>query len=250
MPELALHILDLVQNSVSAKATLIVVTIFRSTEADELIIVIQDNGCGMTPEQTSQIFTPFTTFKEQGTGLGLAISNRLVNLMGSSIHLESELGKGSKFSFTLRLKWAHMEQDEEVSFEETINLKGKRILIAEDNELNQEIIQTILEDYGILVELAFDGQIAVDKMKASPPGYYDMILMDIMMPNMDGLEATRQIRKLSHPDSQTIPIIAMTANAFAEEQRQSVASGMNAHLSKPLDIEKLQKTLKQYLTNG
>ena len=143
-----------------------------------------------------------------------------------------------------------MAQDEEVSSEEKINLKGKRILIAEDNELNQEIIQTILEDYGILVELAFDGQIAVDKMKASPPGYYDMILMDIMMPNMDGLEATRQIRKLSHPDSQTIPIIAMTANAFAEEQRQSVASGMNAHLSKPLDIEKLQKTLKQYLTNG
>ena len=225
-------------------------------ETSEIYFAVTDDGVGINEEDQQVVFHSFEQAKNQdgvyrqGTGLGLAISNRLVNLMGSSIHLESELGKGSKFSFTLRLKWAHMAQDEEVSSEETINLKGKRILIAEDNELNQEIIQTILEDYGILVELAFDGQIAVDKMKASPPGYYDMILMDIMMPNMDGLEATRQIRKLSHPDSQTIPIIAMTANAFAEEQRQSVASGMNAHLSKPLDIEKLQKTLKQYLTNG
>lgn len=225
-------------------------------ETSEIYFAVTDDGVGINEEDQQVVFHSFEQAKNQdgvyrqGTGLGLAISNRLVNLMGSSIHLESELGKGSKFSFTLRLKWAHMAQDEEVSSEEKINLKGKRILIAEDNELNQEIIQTILEDYGILVELAFDGQIAVDKMKASPPGYYDMILMDIMMPNMDGLEATRQIRKLSHPDSQTIPIIAMTANAFAEEQRQSVASGMNAHLSKPLDIEKLQKTLKQYLTNG
>lgn len=225
-------------------------------ETSEIYFAVTDDGVGINEEDQQVVFHSFEQAKNQdgvyrqGTGLGLAISNRLVNLMGSSIHLESELGKGSKFSFILRLKWAHMAQDEEVSSEETINLKGKRILIAEDNELNQEIIQTILEDYGILVELAFDGQIAVDKMKASPPGYYDMILMDIMMPNMDGLEATRQIRKLSHPDSQTIPIIAMTANAFAEEQRQSVASGMNAHLSKPLDIEKLQKTLKQYLTNG
>lgn len=222
-------------------------------ETSEIYFAVTDDGVGISEEDQQLVFQSFEQARHQdgvyrqGTGLGLAISNRLIHMMDSSIQLESELGKGSKFSFTLRLKWAEAEKTESTQEADVIDLKGKRILIAEDNELNQEIIQTILEDYGILVEMADDGQIALDMMKASEPGYYDMILMDIMMPNMNGLEATRQIRKLSRPDSKTIPIVAMTANAFAEEQRQSVASGMNAHLSKPLSMEKLQETLKEFL---
>lgn len=219
----------------------------------EIYFAVTDDGIGISPEDQQLVFQNFEQARHQdgvyrqGTGLGLAISNRLIHMMDSNIQLESELGKGSTFSFTLRLKWAEADESKNAPVTDILDLKGKRILIAEDNELNQEIIQTILEDYGILVELAADGQIALDMMKASKPGYYDMILMDIMMPNMDGLEATRQIRKLSRPDCKTIPIVAMTANAFAEEQRQSVASGMNAHLSKPLSMEKLQETLKEFL---
>ena len=222
-------------------------------DTSEIYFAVTDDGIGISSEDQQLVFQSFEQAKHQdgvyrqGTGLGLAISNRLIHMMGSSIQLESELGKGSTFSFTLCLRLAEAEQNEDDPARVTIDLKGKRILVAEDNELNREIIQTILEDYGILVEIAEDGQIALDMMKASAPGYYDMILMDIMMPNMNGLEATRQIRKLSRPDSRTIPIVAMTANAFAEEQRQSMASGMNAHLSKPLSMEKLQETLKEFL---
>ncbi len=222
-------------------------------ETSEIYFAVTDDGIGISEEDQQMVFQSFEQARHQdgvyrqGTGLGLAISNRLIRMMGSSIELESEPGKGSTFSFTLRLKWEEAEKEEGTSVLETVDLKGKRILIAEDNELNREIIQTILEDYGICVELAEDGQIALDMMAASEPGYYDMILMDIMMPNMDGLEATRRIRRLSRPDSKTIPIVAMTANAFAQEQRESAASGMNAHLSKPLSIEKLQETLKEFL---
>ena len=225
----------------------------ENTNTSEIYFAVTDDGVGISQEDQQRVFQSFeqATHQDgvyrQGTGLGLAISNRLVHLMGSSIQLESEPGKGSTFSFTLNLKWAEAEEKTEISETDVVDLSGKRILVVEDNELNTEIIQTILEDYGILVETAADGKIALDMMKASAPGYYDMIFMDIMMPNMNGLEATRQIRKLQRPDSSTIPIVAMTANAFAEEQKQSVASGMNAHLSKPLNIEKLQETLKEYL---
>lgn len=219
----------------------------------EIYFAVTDDGVGISSEDQQLVFQSFEQARHQdgvyrqGTGLGLAISNRLVHMMGSSIQLESEPGKGSTFSFTLKLKWAEADEFTDTSNAEEVDLKGKRILVAEDNDLNKEIIQTILEDYGILVETAADGQIALDMMKASAPGYYDMILMDIMMPNMNGLESTRQIRKLDHPDSRTIPIVAMTANAFAEEQKQSIASGMNEHLSKPLNMDKLQEILKKYL---
>lgn len=222
-------------------------------ETSKVHFAVTDDGIGISPEDQQLVFQSFEQVSHQdgvyrqGTGLGLAISNRLVHMMGGSIRLESEPGKGSTFSFTLHLKWAEEEKQEVASEKAVLDLKGKRIMIAEDNELNQEIIQTILEDYGIVVEIAADGQIAVDMMKASAPGYYDMIFMDIMMPNLNGLDATRQIRRLSHPDSKTIPIVAMTANAFAEEKKQSAASGMNAHLSKPLSIEKLQETLIKFL---
>ena len=181
------------------------------------------------------------------SGVKTTMENNVVELMGSNIELKSELGRGSEFSFVLKLKLTEPDRSEDDHNITPANLKGKRILIVEDNELNREIIQTILEDYGILTETAVDGQMAVEMMKDSVPGYYNMIFMDIMMPRMNGLEATRQIRRLPRPDCKTIPIVAMTANAFAEEQKQSIASGMNAHLSKPLSMEKLEETLNEYL---
>ena len=220
----------------------------------EIYFAVSDDGIGISPEDQQMVFQNFEQVRQQdgvyrqGTGLGLAISNRLIHMMGSRIILKSELGKGSVFSFVLRLKLCEADTAENLQITENVKLEGKRILIAEDNELNREIIQTILEDYGILTETAVDGQEAVEMMEASEPGYYDMIFMDIMMPRMNGLEATRQIRRLSRPDCRTIPIVAMTANAFAEEQKQSIASGMNAHLSKPLSMEKLQETLNKYLS--
>ncbi|MDO4501468.1 MAG: response regulator, partial [Erysipelotrichaceae bacterium] len=214
---------------------------------------VKDDGVGISKKDQHLVFKSFEQAKDQegvyrqGTGLGLAISDRLVHMMGSRIELESELGQGSTFSFDLIIKVAEESVEEENIVVNTDEFKGKRILIAEDNMLNQEIIKTILEDYGIEVDIADNGEIAVEKMAKSSEGYYDMIFMDVMMPKKNGLEATREIRKLDHPNAKTIPIVAMTANAFMEEQKQSVASGMNAHLTKPLDIEKLQITLKEYL---
>ena len=131
----------------------------------------------------------------------------------------------------------------EMCIRDRLNVEGKRILIAEDNELNMEIITTILKDYKVIVESVYNGQEALDKIKASAPGYYDLIFMDIMMPVMDGLEATKEIRRLSRRDCQEIPIIAMSANAFDEDVKKSFASGMNGHLSKPIDLAKLEEVL-------
>ena len=219
----------------------------------EVYFAVADDGIGISPENQERIFQSFEqvknadTMKREGTGLGLAISNRLVHLMGSSIQLRSVPGQGSIFSFTLKLKRADEQKKEITEITEQSSLKGRRILAAEDNELNREIICTILEEQGVSVDAVPDGQAAVFKMEQSAPGTYDMILMDIMMPVMNGLEAAREIRKLDREDCQTIPIVAMSANAFAEDVKKSLASGMNAHLSKPLDVKKLEETLHRYL---
>jgi len=219
----------------------------------EVYFAVADDGIGIDPENQERIFQSFEqvknadTVKREGTGLGLAISNRLIHLMGSSIQLKSIPGQGSIFSFTLKLKRADEQKAEAELTTEQSSLKGKRILAAEDNELNREIICTILEEQGILVDAVPDGLAAVSQMADSQPGYYDMILMDIMMPVMNGLEAAREIRKLDREDCQTIPIVAMSANAFAEDVKKSLESGMNAHLSKPLDVKKLEETLHRYL---
>lgn len=222
-------------------------------EYSEIYFAVADDGIGISPENQERIFQSFEqvknadTMKREGTGLGLAISNRLVHLMGSSIQLRSVPGQGSIFSFTLKLKRADEQKKEVTEITEQSSLKGRRILAAEDNELNREIICTILEEQGVSVDAVPDGQAAVFKMEQSAPGTYDMILMDIMMPVMNGLEAAREIRKLDREDCQTIPIVAMSANAFAEDVKKSLASGMNAHLSKPLDVKKLEETLHRYL---
>ena len=221
-----------------------------SEECSEIYFAVQDDGIGIKKENQELIFRSFEQAddsekaRRQGTGLGLAISSRLVHMMDSEIQLESEPGKGSIFGFVLRLQPVEMASETVQPEKCAVELKGKRILVVEDNELNMEIICTILEDYGITVEETYNGQEAVSRMANSQPGYYDLILMDIMMPVMDGLEATREIRRLSRKDCQRIPIIAMSANAFDEDVKRSLASGMNGHLSKPINVEKLIETLE------
>lgn len=229
----------------------------RETEEEKgfsnLYFQVRDDGIGISPENQQLIFRQFEqadnsdNARKQGTGLGLAISRRIVRMMDSDIKLESEPGKGSTFSFNVKLQPVSCEKTTVTSQPEGISFPGKRILVVEDNELNMEIICTILENYGIETEQAVNGEEAVQRMEESVPGYYDMIFMDIMMPEMDGLEATRTIRNLDREDCKKIPIYAMSANAFDEDVKRSLASGMNGHLSKPVNLQVLEKTLRKEL---
>ena len=229
----------------------------RETEEEKgfsnLYFQVRDDGIGIAPEKQQLIFRQFEqadnsdNARKQGTGLGLAISRRIVRMMDSDIKLESEPGKGSSFSFCVKLQPVSGEKTTVTSQPEEISFPGKRILVVEDNELNMEIICTILENYGIETEQAVNGKEAVRRMEESVPGYYDMIFMDIMMPEMDGLEATRTIRNLDREDCKKIPIYAMSANAFDEDVKRSLASGMNGHLSKPVNLQVLEKTLQKVL---
>lgn len=229
----------------------------RETEEEKgfsnLYFQVRDDGIGISPENQQLIFRQFEqadnsdNARKQGTGLGLAISRRIVRMMDSDIKLESEPGKGSSFSFSVKLQPVSGEKTTVTSQPEEISFPGKRILVVEDNELNMEIICTILENYGIETEQAVNGKEAVRRMEESVPGYYDMIFMDIMMPEMDGLEATRTIRNLDRKDCKKIPIYAMSANAFDEDVKRSLASGMNGHLSKPVNLQVLEKTLQKVL---
>ena len=229
----------------------------RETEEEKgfsnLYFQVRDDGIGIAPEKQQLIFRQFEqadnseNARKQGTGLGLAISRRIVRMMDSDIKLESEPGKGSSFSFSVKFQPVSGEKTTVTSQPEEISFPGKRILVVEDNELNMEIICTILENYGIETEQAVNGKEAVRRMEESVPGYYDMIFMDIMMPEMDGLEATRTIRNLDREDCKKIPIYAMSANAFDEDVKRSLASGMNGHLSKPVNLQVLEKTLQKVL---
>ena len=220
----------------------------QTTDTEAMVhFAVQDNGVGIPQEDQKRVFRAFeqTTdkdpSKQQGTGLGLSISGRLVQMMGSRICLESEPGLGSTFSFSIHMKLGEgIEtgvQEEEISFE------GCRILIVEDNELNAEIAQSLLEERGFQVDCVYDGAQAVERIHSTEPGTYDVILMDIMMPVMDGLEATRTIRSMERQDCHTLPIIAMSANAFDEDLKKSVECGMDGYLSKPVDVEKLYRML-------
>ncbi len=231
----------------------ILLTVHETVRGDGVSCIymgVRDNGIGIAKDQQQRIFQSFVQAgnseqtRRQGTGLGLAISSRLVQMMGSAIDVESEEGKGSLFSFTLQLTSVQPpETKETVTARETDRLKGKRILVAEDNELNMEIIETVLKEYGIVVDRAWNGQEALKKAAQSKDREYDLIMLDIMMPVMDGLEAAREIRRLDRKDMKEIPIVAMSANAFEEDVQRSLANGMNAHLSKPINIDKLEETL-------
>ena len=218
-----------------------------------LRFIVQDSGIGMSPEFLAHAFEPFTredasnTNSRGGTGLGLPIAKTIAEMMGSSIDLQSEKGVGTTATLVVTLGAAPPPAPTEPPKETEISLAGRRILIAEDIDLNAEILMDLLEMEEILSERAENGQIAVDMFRASGIGYYDAVLMDLRMPVMDGLEATRQIRALDRPDAGKVPIIAVTANAFEEDVRASMEAGMNAHLPKPADIDMLCATLRRLI---
>ena len=217
------------------------------------IFSCEDTGIGMSEEYLPHIYEEFSREhstaenKVPGTGLGLPIIKSMIELMGGSIQVESRQGIGTKFTVDLSFDMASKEEvygsRNAIKTSAIHTIKGKRILIAEDNELNAEIAKTVLEDVGALVTRVEDGQQAVELFKEKPAGTFDAILMDLMMPIMDGYTATREIRSLERSDSKTIPIIAMTANAFQEDAEKCIAVGMNAHLAKPLDVEKVMITI-------
>ena len=218
------------------------------------IFSCEDTGIGMSEEYLPHIYEEFsrehstTENKVPGTGLGLPIIKSMIELMGGSIQVESRQGIGTKFtidlSFDIALKEEVYGSEDTIESSAIHTIKGKRILLVEDNELNAEIAKTVLEDVGALITRAENGQQALELFKEKPAGTFDVILMDLMMPVMDGYTATRKIRELERSDAKTVPIIAMTANAFQEDAEKCIAVGMNAHLAKPLDIEKMKMTIK------
>ena len=216
---------------------------------------IKDSGIGMSREFQKHIFEAFsredsaTVSGLQGTGLGMAITKNIVDLMGGTIAVKSEEGKGSEFVVCLELeKYTGTELDaERENNKSAADFGGKKILLVEDNELNQEIAKAILQDYGFAVDAVADGAEAVEKIKGSEGAAYDLVLMDIQMPGMNGYEATRKIRRLEDPVRAAIPIIAMTANAFEEDKKKALEAGMNGHIAKPVEIPKLLDMLGKIL---
>lgn len=212
---------------------------------------ISDTGIGMTQEYLPKLFEEFTREHTsigntiQGTGLGMSIVKKLVDLMGGTIEVESELGKGTTFIVTITHRIAHgADLHPETSTPvDTAQFVGKRVLLAEDNDLNAEIAMELLKDKGFLVERATDGVICIDMLQRENPGYYDVILMDVQMPSLNGYMATRKIRAMTDPKKRNIPIIAMTANAFEEDRQNALKAGMNEHLGKPVDVDVFMKKL-------
>ena len=217
--------------------------------------VVSDTGIGMSKEFLPKLFDEFTRERGwtesniQGTGLGMPIVKKLVELMEGTITVESELGKGTTFTIKNYHRKADVEdmQSNIIAVTDTKQFKGKRILLAEDNELNAEIATELLQDVGFVVERAADGIICVDMLQKAECNYFDLILMDIQMPNMDGYKAARTIRKMDDPDKKNIPIIAMTANAFEEDRRDALIAGMDGHMAKPINVNKLIELLADIL---
>ena len=251
--------LNLISNAVKYTASGGRVTI-RITELDcdrkdyvRIRTQVIDTGIGMSEEFLPSLFEAFarerntTDGKIAGTGLGMPIIKKYIDMMYGTIEVESKQGEGSKFTVTLEYRIADKSYYERVTekfsdMDET-RISGKHILLAEDNDLNAEIAEFILEDMGLIVDRVEDGVQCVSRIEQKPAGTYDLILMDIQMPNMDGYRATEMIRGLSDKDKATIPIIAMTANAFEEDRKKALAKGMNGHIAKPVDAEKVEKTI-------
>lgn len=242
------------------KVEVIISDIDTNNNKSKVHFTIKDNGIGIEAKQLPTIFQAFeradNALEQQykGTGLGLAISYNLVKMMGGELKVESEVNKGSSFFFELELNKINEEE-----YNKYLKLKNKypnhniektrgiRILLAEDNEINREISKYVLEKNGIIIEEAVDGKEALYKFGQSDKNYYSAILMDIKMPVMDGHEATKAIRTSEHPNAKDIPIIAVSANAFEEDIERSIKSGMNAHISKPIDFDELIKVLDKYI---
>ena len=214
------------------------------------VFTVKDNGIGMSRDYLQHVFEEFsrentsTVSKIQGTGLGMSIVKQLTDIMGGKIDIRSEKGKGTEITVRMELKIDESASPDLANDQQgEVSLSGLKVLLTEDNELNREIAEEILSDCGIFVDTAEDGDIAVEKIRTSAPGDFDLVLMDIQMPRMDGYTATRMIRSLKDKQLASIPIIAMTANAFEEDRRNAIEAGMNAHLAKPVNIGELKKTL-------
>ena len=226
--------------------------------------MVEDNGIGMSKEYMEQVFEPFfragvpMVLEQQGTGLGMSIAQGIVSTMQGDIQVESQEGRGSCFTVTLNFRIQGEEQEAVQGTDACIReeaadysvLAGKRILLVEDNALNMEIARAILCEHGLNVDEAENGQSAYDCFASSEPGTYEAVLMDLQMPVMDGCTAARMIRASSHPQARTIPIIALTANAFAEDVARALTSGMNYHIAKPIDFHQLLHALKQFIVSG
>ncbi|MDR1623025.1 MAG: response regulator [Synergistaceae bacterium] len=222
-----------------------------------LEISVEDSGIGVAPEGLTRLFSPFEqgdgriSRKFGGTGLGLVICKNIVELMGGAIGVRSEEGKGSTFTFTVKLGVSHEappagENEENADSSEVLQLKGRHLLIVDDMEINREIMKNLLEETGASIDFAVDGRSALDRFRQLPD-HYDLILMDVQMPQMDGYEATRALRGMAVERAADIPIIAMTADALKEDIDKCLASGMNAHVAKPIDDRELFRTLAHYL---
>jgi CheY-like chemotaxis protein/two-component sensor histidine kinase len=226
-------------------------------ETCEILFTVADEGIGLSAAQQDKLFKSFvqaendTTRKYGGTGLGLAISKHIVELMGGKIWVESEIKKGSTFSFTITANLPNTEMLEELSDIEGISISsstfpGRRLLLAEDVDINREIIIAMLEDTQLEIICAENGEEALNFFTADP-AHYDIIFMDIHMPIMDGYTATEKIRAYQNPHAKKIPIIAMTANVFREDIEKCLASGMDAHIGKPVDFDAVREVLQKYL---
>lgn len=259
-------VINFLSNAVKFTAEGEIVVTFRQMMLHDgvvdLMISVRDTGIGMDPENVQRIFRPFeqehsdTVKKYGGTGLGMAITDQIVKLMGGDIVIHTFPGKGSDFSIFLQLPLAdeacvaEVKKEEnvwEVSESDTSVFAGRKILVAEDNEINAMVAEEILGSMGAQVDVAENGQAAVQMFEEKPESYYDFILMDIQMPVMNGREATETIRAMARPDAQTIPIFGLSADAFVEDERKSIACGMNGHYAKPIDFDALQRNIGTFL---
>ena len=253
-------IMNIISNSVKytpeGGSVFVGVQELAGSTADECVLefVVRDSGIGMSEEFVSKIYEQFTRARNtsqsgiQGTGLGMAIVKHIIDMMGGTIDVKSKLGEGTEIVFGLSFRIGESPSGNEGDAQaDSLNFEGKRILMAEDNDFNAEITATLLEESGFAVERAVDGIECLDMMAKNEAGYYDMVLMDIQMPNLDGYGATQRIRSMEDPAKANIPIVAMTANAFKEDQEKAFDVGMNAHLAKPIDVDKIFETLREIL---
>ncbi len=254
--------LNIVSNAIkytsAGQSVRVMINEITSEEAGKAryIFICEDTGIGMSEEYLPHLFDEFsrehttTENKVVGTGLGLSIVKTLIDLMGGTIQVESNQGAGTKFTVVLSLEIASEEdvyKKQEMQLQASDTTKSIRILLTEDNELNAEIAEALLQEKGFLTECAEDGQVCCDMLAKADPGYYDLILMDIQMPVLNGYEAAVRIREMKDPKKAGIPIIAMTANAFAEDKQAALDAGMNAHVSKPVDIKTLSEVITKYI---
>lgn len=251
-------LLNLFSNAVkySYEGGKIYISIIQLSSDDESKIInefhIRDEGCGMTPEFMEYVFEPFmrdraASYKVEGTGLGLTIAKSLTEILGGTVEVNSELGKGTEFTVTLPLSIPSLTEIEEDQETSVYDFTGRRILVVDDNDLNREIIVDSLSEEGFAVDEAIDGSFAIEKLRDSEPGYYELIIMDLQMPVMDGYETTKIIRKFKEKEVAEIPIIAITAEAFPENKSRAFNAGVNAYLVKPVELPALLKVLMLFL---